>query len=109
MRMNTDLSTQEEYARSEHTAADSNKNAKGYVESTPAMSAPGGLAMSGYMDCHMQARPYRIECLGHAVAEGDGGGAINELFVVDVLELKVGGKLRALLLTAVAHLIGSYN
>ena len=34
---------------------------------------------------------------------------INELFVVDVLELKVGGKLRALLLTAVARLIGSYN
>ena len=50
--MNRDLSIKEEYARSGHTALDMNGNAEGYIESTPAMNAPGCLAMAGYSNCH---------------------------------------------------------
>lgn len=111
MRMHPDLSTQEEYDRSGHTAPGMNSNAEGYIESTPAMNAPGGLCMSGYLDCHSRVYPYNLECLGMAVAE-DGGPLsrfLDKLFFVDVPQLQIGGKLRPLLLTAAARLIGSYN
>ena len=48
-RDNRDLTTQEEYARSGHTASDMNPNAEGYIESTPAMNAPAGRALAGIM------------------------------------------------------------
>ena len=47
-RCNRSLSTQEEYARSGHTAPDANSHAEGYIETTAAMSAPAGRALAGY-------------------------------------------------------------
>ena len=43
LHVDRNLSTQEEYARSGHTAPGSNANAEGYINYTPAMSAPAGL------------------------------------------------------------------
>lgn len=108
MRMNRDLVTQEEYARSGHTAPGSNTNAEGYVESTPAMNAPGGMAMAGYLDCHQIPSPYNLECLGCTALEAV-ERLLGTIFVIEVPELQVGGKLRAVTLTALARLIGSYN
>ena len=47
------FSTQEEYARGGHTGSIMNKNAEGYVESTPEINAPGGLSVSGYLEFYM--------------------------------------------------------
>ena len=44
-----DFLTQEEYAQSGYTGSDMNKNSEGYVESTLAMNAPGGLEVAGYL------------------------------------------------------------
>jgi hypothetical protein len=63
MRCNRNLWTQKEYARSGHVAPDQNPNAEGYVETTPAMSAPGGKALAGYSDPHDPAYPMSFECL----------------------------------------------
>eukprot|EP00956_Cyclotella_meneghiniana_P004276 scaffold5246_cov75-Cyclotella_meneghiniana.AAC.1 len=51
-RSNRNLSTQEEYARSGHMAPGMNGNAEGYIDSTPALSAPGGMSLAGYTDPH---------------------------------------------------------
>ena len=40
-------------------------NAEGYIESTPALSAPGGLSLSGYIDPHGDAYPMSFRCLGN--------------------------------------------
>ena len=73
MQVHPDLSTQEEYARSGHTAPDQNTNTEGYVEATPAMNVPGGMAMCGYKDCHWRVYPYPLDRIGLTVA-GAGGG-----------------------------------
>jgi hypothetical protein len=53
MQMNPDLSTQEEYAHGGHTAPGmNNSNAEVYVNSMPAMNAPSGMSMAGYLNCH---------------------------------------------------------
>ena len=44
--VNRDLSTQEEYARSGHTAKDMNPNTEGYIASMPAVNAPTGKALA---------------------------------------------------------------
>lgn len=112
MRMNPDLNIKEEYGRSGHTILPGgNANAEGYVESTPVMNFPGGMSMAGYANCHHRCYPYNLECLGHAVAEADGPmqRLIDQLYVIEVPELKIGGKMRPMALTATARLIASYN
>ena len=54
------LSLLEEYERSGHTIKDigSNPHAEAYVGSTPAVNAPGGLALAGYKNCHFQPVPF---------------------------------------------------
>ncbi len=64
-RMNCDLDVTEECARSGHTAPTMNSNAEGYIETNPAINAPGGLAVAGYSNCHMCPTPYGFDCLGH--------------------------------------------
>ena len=110
-RMHPDLSLQEEYARSGHTyAPGSNNNAEGYIESTPAMNAPGGLAMAGYVNCHIVPVPYNFSCLGEDdLVVGSVNRLISEMFVNDVPELQYGKPLRRLLITSAARLVGSFN
>ena len=62
-RMHPDLSVVEEYARSGHTAPGMSVNAEGYIESTPALNAPGGMALARYNNCHEKAVPYSFDCL----------------------------------------------
>lgn len=68
-RMHPDLSSQEEYARSGHTPPEHNLNAEGYIEFTPAMNAPAGLAVAGYSDCHKKVVPYSFHALSHRVKD----------------------------------------
>lgn len=41
-----------------------NCNAEGYIESNPAINAPGSLAAAGFTNCHMNLVPYSFDCLG---------------------------------------------
>ena len=107
-RVNRDLSTQEEYARSGHTAADMNINAEGYVGSTPAMNAPAGRALAGYPDPHANCTPYSFECLGTSVVPAV-ERLIGELFANDVPELQNDKAMYIVVLTSAACLIGAYN
>jgi len=119
-RANRDLSIQHELMRSGHTPQGHNPNAEGYVQTTPAMSAPGGRAAAGYSDPHADCLPYSFECLGeYAVPQVL--KLIELLFVIDVPQLQYcassaergeknkKGKLWELTLTVAARLIGSYN
>lgn len=106
LHVHPDLSTKEGMSRSGHT--DTNKNHAVYIDSTPAMNAPGGLATAGYSNCHMRPSPYNLECLGDGAAESV-QRLLENLFVNDVNELKPGGKLRRVLTTAAAALVASYN
>ena len=88
-RMHRDLSTQEEYARSGHTLSHMpmNNNAEGYIESTPSLNAPAGMALAGYTNCHVVPEPYSFSALSHATEPV--ARLIKELFSNDVPELKV--------------------
>ena len=79
-----------------------------YVEASPAMSAPGGLAVAGYEDCHCDAHPFSFDCLAMS-ASVSVNRFLKEAFVNDIKELQEDGKMRPLLLTAGARLIGSYS
>jgi len=109
-RLHRDLSPDEEVARSGHTPGGGgppkNSNAEGYVASTPGMNAPGGLALAGYTNCHMQPVPFNFDCLGMEAYETV-QRLVGALFVNDVPELKKGGKLHAVLNICAARLIGS--
>jgi hypothetical protein len=112
MQMNPDLNIKEEYGCSGHTIIPGgNANAEGYIELTPAMNFPGGMSMAGYTNCHHRCYPYNLECFGHAVAEvgGPTQRLIDQLYVIEVPELKIGGKMQPMVLTATACLIASYN
>ena len=100
------LSTQEEYAQSRHTGPDMNTNSEGYVESKPAINAPGDLAVSGYLDCHTLVCLYNLDCLGLEVADAV-MQLVNEIFVNDVSEQQHGGKFCPVLFISTARLIGS--
>ena len=106
LHVHPDLSIKEGMNRSGHT--DLNKNHAVYIDFTPAMNAPGGLAVAGYRNCHMRPSPYSIECLGDGAAES-GHRLLEQLFVNDIKELKPGGKLRRVLTTSAAALVASYN
>jgi hypothetical protein len=88
-RLHRDLSTQEEYARSGHTITHvaMNNNAEGYIESTPSMNAPEGMALAGYTNCHVVPKPYSFGIISHATEAV--ARLIKELFINDVPELQV--------------------
>ncbi len=107
-RMHPDLDILEEYARSGHTAPGMNSNAEGYIESTPGMNAPGGMALAGYNNCHVKPVPFSFECLGTEMKPVV-DRLVAALFKVDVPELKDPEKLRPVLYICAARLIGSYT
>ena len=106
--MDQNLSTQEEYARSGHTASDVNSNTEGYIESIPAMNAPVDKALAGYRGPDAHCIPYSFECLGtriiHAVKK-----LIEKLFCNDVSVLKEDDLLYIVVLLCGACLACSYN
>jgi len=110
-RMHPDLSMQEEYARSGHThAPGENKNAEGYIQSTPALNAPGGMALAGYTNCHVRATAYSFVCLGEAdKVVGAVQRLIQELYKNDIPQLQLGRPLYNLIITSAARLVGSFN
>lgn len=107
-RANRTLSTQEEYARSGHTAPGMNGNAEGYIESTPALSAPGSLSLAGYIDPHGDAYPMSFRCLGNRVSDAV-ESFVSNLIINDIDCLKENGVNRELLMTCVACVVGWYN
>ena len=88
-RMHRDLTTQEEYERSGHAASHvpTNNNAEGYIESTPAMNAPAGMAVAGYVNCHVLPKPYSFAIIPQASESVE--RLLKELFTNDVPELQV--------------------
>ena len=107
-RANRNLSTQEEYARSGHMAPGMNGNAEGYIDSTPALSAPGGLSLAGYIDPHGDYRPMSFRCLGNRVQDLV-ARFIDNLIVNDVECLQENGVNREVLVTCAACVVGWYN
>ena len=106
---NRELSTQEEYTRSGHTGSDMTQNADGYFESSPALNAPPGRAMAAYDDPHAECWPYTIACLGKTdIAVSSKHRLISKLFVIDAIEMQLGGELEEFTLTCSAQLIGAY-
>ena len=102
------LSTQEEYARSGHMAPGMNGNAEGYIDSIPALSAPGGMSLAGYTDPHGEHVPMNLRCLGGLVRDSI-ERFISNLVVNDVECLQEDGINREVLVTCAACIIGWYN
>ena len=108
-RANPDLSLEEEYERSGHKMDDlgTNPHAEGYVGSTPAVNAPGGLALAGHKNCHVIPYAFSWSAVSHAMVSAN--NLIDHMFVNDVPQLKSGGNLEMLPITAAARLVASYN
>jgi hypothetical protein len=85
-----------------------NNNAEGYIDSIPAMNAPGRKSLVGYKDPNLHVVPHSFECLGIEVV-GAVEKLIDNLFVNNVPQLKKGGKLCLLVVTAAARMIGAYK
>jgi hypothetical protein len=107
-RVNQNLTIKQEYARSGHTGPEMNNNAEGYIDSIPAMNAPGGKSLAGHKDHNLHVVPHSFECLGTHVVEAV-EKLIDNLFVNDIPQLKKGGTLRLLVVTTAARLIGAYK
>ena len=91
-----------------HTGPEMNNNAEGYIDSIPAMNAPGGKSLAGHKDHNLHVAPHSFECLGTRVVEAV-EKLIDNLFVNDIPQLKKGGTLRLLVVTTAARLIGAYK
>ena len=107
-RMSCDLNLTEEYAHSGHHHASMNSNAEGYIESNPAINAPGAMAAAGYTNCHMRPWPYTFEILGIQCFDTV-QRLVSEMFINDLPRLQVGGNLRPVIMMCAARLIGDYN
>uniref|UniRef100_A0A7S0TGB4 Uncharacterized protein n=1 Tax=Skeletonema marinoi TaxID=267567 RepID=A0A7S0TGB4_9STRA len=107
-RMNRDLDLTEEYAHSGHHHPLMNSNAEGYIESNPAIAAPGALAAAGYMNCHMRPAPLGFHALGEDVFDTV-QSLVTEMFTNDMPRLQVGGNLRPVVMICAARLVGAYN
>lgn len=89
----------------------SNRNAEGYLELTPIMNVTGGKAASGAQNWHVPLYPARLESLGIAVAD-KGGPAhrlLGALFPNDVPQLQPTGRMRPMVLGAVAGVLCAYS
>ena len=107
-RMNRDLDIIEEYAHSGHHHPSMNSNAEGYIESNPAITAPGALAAAGYKDCHMKPQPMSFHVLGEEVYDTV-QRLVSEMFINDLPRLQIGGNLRPVVMICAACLVGAYN
>ncbi len=107
-RVNQNLTIKQEYARSGHTGPEMNINAECYIDSIPAMNAPGGKSLVGHKDHNLHVVPHSFECLGTHVVEAV-EKLIDNLFVNDIPQLKKEGTLCLLVVATAARLIGAYN
>ena len=109
-RMNRDLDICEEYAHSGHHHPSMNSNAEGYIESNPAITAPGAMAAAGYTNCHMRPSPLGFHGLNdNEVASASVNRLVSELFKNDIPRLQEGGNLRNIILMSAARLVASFN
>jgi hypothetical protein len=96
LHIHPDLTMEHRIARGGWTTQTSNRNAEGYLESTPIMNAPGGKAASGAQNCHAPLYPALLESLGFAL--GEEGGPVHRLldkmFTTDVTHLQPAGTMR---------------
>jgi hypothetical protein len=106
--VNQNLTIKQEYAQSGHTSPEMNFNAEGYIDSIPAMNAPGGKSLAGHKNTNLHVEPHSFKCLGTQSVKAV-ERLIDKLFVNDVPQFKKGGKLRLLLVTAAGQLIGAYK
>ena len=67
------------------------QNAEGYIQTTPAMSAPGGRALCGYPDPHEPCVPMSFEVIETDIGKASVERLIGKLFVIDVPQLQKGG------------------
>ena len=107
-RMNQNLTLKQEYARSGHTGPEQNSNAEGYIDSLQAMNAAGGMSLAGFKEANTMVWPYTFDPLGLENCDAV-NRLINVLFPNDIERLELNGKLRSLLVTAAARIVGSYN
>jgi len=107
-RMNQNLTLKQEYERSGHTGQEQNSNAEGYVDSLPAMNAAGGMSLAGFKEGNAMVWPYTFDSLGLENCDAV-NRFIDVLFPNDIERLELNGKLRSLLVTAAARIVGSYN
>jgi hypothetical protein len=56
-RVNQIFTIKQEYACSKHTGPEMNTNAEGYIDSIPAMNAPGRKSLMGYKDPNFNVVP----------------------------------------------------
>ena len=72
-------------------------------QSTPAVNAPGGLALAGYKHCHVIPIPYSFLCVSHASDAAN--DLIDKMYINQVahLQLQRGGALAMIKMTS-AHL-----
>ena len=84
-----------------------NNNTEGYIESNPAIIAPGGLAVAGYTNCHMFPVPYSFECLGGVPEVTESVERFVEILFApnDIPNLQKGGNLRAVILSLILQLL----
>ena len=101
------LTKELQYNRSGHTSPEVNSNAEGYIAQSPHLSMPGGLALAGYDDLRKVPSPFRLSCLGES-GLNSAMRLVDKLFIIDVPELKEGGRLRPVVMVAAASLIGNY-
>jgi hypothetical protein len=72
------------------------------------MNAPGKKSLAGYKDLNLHIVPHSFECLGTEVVETV-EKLIDNLFVNNIPQLKKGGNLCLLVVTAAARMIGAYK
>ena len=106
-RMNRDLDIIEEYAHSGHHNPTMNSNAEGYIESNPAIAAPGAYAAAGYTDCHMKPTSMSFHILGEEVYDTV-QRLVSEVFINYLPRLQVDGNLRPVVVICAARLVGPH-
>ena len=74
---------------------------------TPALNAPGGLALADYKDCHIMPAHYSFLAMAHVPAMVT--RLIECLFVIKHDLLKQDGRIYPLVKMAAARIIGTYN
>jgi hypothetical protein len=104
---NKQLTKELQYARSGHTSSEMNVNAEGYTAQSPTLSMPAGLNLEGYDNCHATPQAFSFGCLGESTFPSV-TTLVSELFTNDAPQLQEAGKLRPLIMTAAACLVGHY-
>jgi hypothetical protein len=104
---NKHLTKELQYARSGHTSSEMNSNAEGYIAQSSALSMPAGLNLAGCDNCYATPQAFSFGFLGES-AFPSATRLVSELFTNNVPQLQEAGKLRPLIMTAAACLVGHY-